>query len=133
MLPRRAAFQRLPVLAWVQNSAQKDYCRGSGANPPFKTVLLVADPGAGCRDGVTVVLGSVPLRFEGLIQRDDLKSRSGQGGIDRLVDLWIGAVQIESANPDLFSQRFVPPRCRIPGGKTVLQEINALNDMCDVF
>src|ERR1700747_937886 len=132
MLPRRAAFQSLLVLTWVQNPAKKNYRLGSGTNPPFKTVFLVAHPGGGSRHGVTVFFGGVPLRCEGLIQGDDLKSRTREGVIDRLVDLWIGTAQIESADFDLFSERFLRYGCGIPGGKTSLQEMHALGDMGDV-
>src|ERR1700739_3511576 len=106
MLPRRATFQSLPVLAWVQKSAKEDRRLRPGTNSPLKRVFLVADPGARSRHGVTVLLGGVPLRFEGLVQGDYLKSRPGQGVIDRLIDFWVGTAQVKPADLNLSSQRF---------------------------
>src|SRR5260221_14711343 len=61
------------------------------------------------------------------------KASPGKSVINRFVDPWIGAPQIEPPDPDIFCQRFRGHRYSVSGRKPVLQKIHPFDNMSHVF
>jgi hypothetical protein len=81
-------------------------CRlGSSHDTRRETKSFVADPRTGGSNRVAVILRLRPFFAQTVVQRDNLESRLGERGVNRLINVRVGAFQLEASNSDALRGR----------------------------